>query len=53
MKVKDLRTELIYTDDEDEVVVSYPDLGTGGMRETNDVKIATERSKMTVMADEI
>lgn len=53
MKVKDLRTELIYTDDEDEVVVSYPDLGTGGMRETSDVKIVTMKNKMIFIADEI
>lgn len=50
MKVKDLKRELEHADDGDEVLVQFPDMGTGGYDYTDEVEIATEKGKVTIIA---
>ena len=50
MNVKELKYQLGFARDEDEVHVKFPDLGTGGYDDTDKVELELEDGKATITA---
>ena len=50
MILKELKYQLAFGKDEDEVVVRFPDLGTGGYDDTDKVGVIIEDGKVTIIA---
>jgi len=50
MTVKELKKQIEFAKDEDQVLVQFPDLGTGGYDTTDEVEVATSRGKLIIIA---
>ena len=50
MTVKELKEQIEFAKDEDQVLVQFPDLGTGGYDTTDEVEVATGGGKLVITA---
>lgn len=50
MIVKELKEQLAYAKEEDEVFVQFPDMGTGGYDDTDEVELSIEAGRATIIA---